>query len=138
MIVCALVVSGRRRAWWLIGLAPVLGFRASSGSESRCGVIVNRTPVFVAADQASAFVSDNDWVVGVVDDGDATAYPFACLYGAPLVVQNDQEKPLLLMWSPFANRAVAAGGINDSLRRAGSRLHARQLAADLQRASGNL
>jgi hypothetical protein len=103
----ALVIGGKRRAWWLIGLAPVLALLAHRFAlDPQSDFFVNDQPVFLSADQAT-FIGDNDWVVGVVDGDQATAYPFVALYGAPLVVQTQQETPLVLMWSPFANRAVA-------------------------------
>jgi hypothetical protein len=103
----ALVVSGRRRAWWLIGLAPLLALLAHRflfGAQN--AFLVNGQPTFVAADQAT-FVSDNDWVVGLTDGDDASAYPFAALYSQPLVVQSDQAQPTMLIWSAFANCARA-------------------------------
>lgn len=103
----ALVISGKRRAWWLIGLMPVL---AILGQRFLPGhgrfFFVNRDPVFVSAEQAN-FVSDDDWVVGLIDGDDAVAYPFASLYPAPLVIRPSEERPTLLMWSAFANRALA-------------------------------
>jgi hypothetical protein len=103
----AMVISGKRRAWWLIGLAPVLALLAHRFAlDPQSDFFVNDQPVFISADQAS-FIADEDWVVGIVDGDQATAYPFAALYGAPLVLQTQQESPLLVMWSPFANRALA-------------------------------
>ena len=67
---------------------------------------VNAQPTFISA-RGATFLMDDDWVVGLTNEGDPTAYPFSVLYPAPLVVQADQFTPMLLMWSPFANRAVA-------------------------------
>jgi hypothetical protein len=103
----AWMIIRRRRPWWLLGLAPVLALLAH-----RFAIDPNNTfhiddrPLFVSADSA-AFVADDDWVVGLIDRDDALAYPYAALYRAPLVVQSGQESPMLLMWSPFANRALA-------------------------------
>jgi hypothetical protein len=102
-----MIIAGRQRAWWLIGLAPILALLAHHFAlDSNNAFIVNADPQFVTADQAT-FLVDDDWVIGLVDSGDATAYPFSAMYGAPLVVQNQQNDALLLMWSPFANRALA-------------------------------
>ena len=83
----ALVISGKRRAWWLIGLAPVLalfGHRFVTDPINRYGVVDD--PVFVAASDA-AFLGEDDYVVGVVFNDRAYAYPYACLYETPVVVQ---------------------------------------------------
>jgi hypothetical protein len=102
-----MIISGRRRAWWLIGLSPILALLAHRFVLDPSNTfVVNAQPSFVSATQAT-FLSDDDWVVGLQNEGDPTAYPFFALYPAPLVVQADQFTPMLLMWSPFANRAVA-------------------------------
>ncbi len=109
LLLLALIISGRRRAWWLIGLSPVLALLLHRFAlDPDHTFLVNSQPIFVGADQAS-FVADDDWVVGLENDGNTTAYPFAALYSSPLVVQADQFSPMLLMWSPFANRALAVG-----------------------------
>src|SRR5689334_11792725 len=58
----ALVIAGKRRAWWLIGLAPVLALfmhRFTKGPAVQFAVLDE--PAFVAAAQAS-FVGDEDYV----------------------------------------------------------------------------
>jgi hypothetical protein len=102
-----LVISGKRRAWWLVGLAPILtllGHRFAMNPAN--AFLINAKPVFVAADQAS-FMSNDEWVVGLIDQSGAVAFPYASLYSRPLVVRNDQAEPMILMWSPFANCATA-------------------------------
>jgi hypothetical protein len=102
----AIVVSGKR-AWWLVGLAPILALLAHQFAGNPINrFFVNIQPVFVPADQAF-FINDEDWVVGIQDGPDARAYPFSSLYPAPLVVQLDQTDPLAILWSPFANRVIA-------------------------------
>jgi hypothetical protein len=104
----AMIISGRYRAWWLVGLAPILALLAHRFAlDPDNAFAVNPRPDFVMADQA-AFVGPDDWIVGLVDDQGATAYPYASLYRSPVIVQSDQEKPLILLWSPFANSAFAA------------------------------
>lgn len=106
LILIGLIVAGRRRAWWLIGLAPILTLLAHHFAlDPDSAFLVNGQPGFVSAEQA--ILGDEDWVVGLVDGGEATAYPFAALYPAPVLVQTDQQAPLLLLWSAFANRALA-------------------------------
>jgi len=101
------MIIGRRRPWWLVGLAPVLALLAHRFAiDPDNAFLIDDRPQFVSPD-AAPFVADDDWVVGVMDQDDALAYPYALLYRAPLVVQSAQESPMLLMWSAFANRALA-------------------------------
>jgi hypothetical protein len=107
IVMIALIVAGKRRAWWLVGLAPILalvGHRFATNPEN--GFLVNAEPVFVSADQAS-FVRPDDSVVGLIDGTDAVAFPFASLYSRPLVVRGLATAPMVLMWSPFADCARA-------------------------------
>ncbi len=107
LLLFGLVISGKRRVWWLIGLAPVLvlfGHRFLSSSINRY-TIADEPQVVTAA--AATFLGDGDYVVGVILNGEAYAYPYACLYCSPVVVQSDREHRLLLLWSPQANAATA-------------------------------
>ncbi len=108
LVVVALVVSGKRRAWWLIGLAPVLALLAHRFYRDPLrGLLVLDSPPFVTADKAG-FLRDDEYVVGLVFNGTAYAYPYCHLYPAPVIVQADHDKRMVLIWSAFANRAVAA------------------------------
>jgi hypothetical protein len=103
-----LVAAGKRRAWWLIGLAPVLALfvhRFASDPIRRFGVLDE--PAFATIDQAS-FIADNDYVVGLEFNGSAYAYPFATLYAHPVIFHQDHDQRMVLIWSAFANRAVAS------------------------------
>jgi hypothetical protein len=103
----ALIVSGKRRAWWLLGLAPILallGHRLALNPAD--AFLVNAQPAFVSADRTT-FMNGDDWVVGLIDGPDAIAFPYASLYSHPLVIRTDEAEPMLLMWSPFANCATA-------------------------------
>lgn len=103
----AWMIIGRRRPWWLVGLAPVLALLAHRFAiDPDNAFLINDRPLFVSAD-AAGFMADDDWVVGLMDQDGALAYPYGLLYRAPLVVQSAQESPMLLMWSVFANRALA-------------------------------
>ena len=107
IFIIALVIAAKRRAWWLIGLAPilaVLGHRFAMNPGN--AFLVNADPAFISADRAS-FLNGDDWVVGMIDGSDALAFPFSSLYSQPLVVRELQTRPMLLMWSPFANCASA-------------------------------
>lgn len=103
-----LVIAGRRRAWWLIGLGPVLAlfvhrFVADPSNQFR----VIDEPSFVTATDAARFVKDADWVVGLRFGDQDYAYPYAALYEAPVVLQTDHDRRLAVLWSPYANRALA-------------------------------
>jgi hypothetical protein len=103
----ALVVSGRRRAWWLIGLAPVLSLLAHHlYSDPLRGFAVFDEPKFVAADAAQG-LKDDDWVLGAVFGGQAFAYPYGCVYSTPILIQTEHDKRMLLIWNPFADYATA-------------------------------
>jgi hypothetical protein len=109
----ALVISGKRRAWWLIGLAPVLALfvhRFTAGPAAPFAVYDE--PLFVTVAEAN-FLGDDDYVVGVHFEDEAYAYPFGTLFHHPLVTQADHDKRMLLMWSPLANRAMAVGIARD-------------------------
>jgi hypothetical protein len=103
----ALVIAGKRRAWWLIGLAPVLVLfvqRFTAGPAAPFAVY--EEPLFVAAAEAG-FLADEDAVVGLDFQDESYAYPYATLFHYPIVTQADHDKRMLLMWSPLANRAMA-------------------------------
>jgi len=103
----ALVVAGKRRAWWLIGLGPVLAlFVHRYETDPLRGFAIVDGPGFVSAQQA-AFMAEKDYVVGLHFEGTAYAYPYHAMYSSPVVFQFDHDKRMVLMWSAFANRAVA-------------------------------
>jgi hypothetical protein len=108
---CALTISfvigGRWRAWWLVGLAPVLAlFAHRFVTDPARAWQVDGDAAFVTADQAK-YVADSDWVVGLNFDGEDYAYPYNVLFENPVVAQAVPRRRLLLIWSPYANRAVA-------------------------------
>jgi hypothetical protein len=107
LTLAALVVAGRRRAWWLIGLGPILAlFVHRFATDPLQGFAIVDNPAFVWASEAD-FLDEKDYVVGLVFDGSAYAYPYSALYYAPVVVQAEHDQRMVLMWSAFANRAVA-------------------------------
>src|SRR5688500_7347508 len=86
-----LVISGRRRAWWLIALAPVLAlFAHKFWSERHAAPLILESPTFVEAADAD-FIQDDDYVVAVSFgvNPQAYAYPYATLFRAPVIVQAD-------------------------------------------------
>ena len=114
LAVIALVIAGKRRAWWLIGLGPVLALFVHRFVTDPAGpMAIVENPSFASAD-ASA-VADDDYVVGLRFGDLAYAYPYWVLYSNPVVFQSDHEKRMILIWSAFANRAMAQT-INRSLK----------------------
>lgn len=107
LAVVALVIAGKQRAWWLIGLAPVMAlFLHRFATDPSSGMASVEDPTFVAAAEAT-FVRDDDFVVGLTFGDKAYAYPYAALYSTPVVVHAQHDRRILVMWSPTANRAVA-------------------------------
>jgi hypothetical protein len=105
--VVAMVAAGKRRAWWLIGLAPVLAlFLHRFATDPTGGMASVEDPAFVPAARAS-FVNDDDFVVGLTFGGKAYAYPYAGLYSTPVVIHAQHDHRILVIWSPTANRALA-------------------------------
>jgi len=106
VVMLGLIVSGKRRAWWLIGLGPVLAlFVHRFVTDPAGGLRVIDNPEFATATEASA-TGDDDYVVGLHFGDGAYAYPYSTLFDNPVVLQSDHDKRLMLMWSAFANRAV--------------------------------
>jgi hypothetical protein len=102
-----LIIGGKRRAWWLIALGPVLALFVHRFATDPTGQMFPLdNPSFASADAAS-FLRDEDYVVGLSFEGQAYAYPYGHLYANPVVVQAEHDKRMMLMWSAYANRAVA-------------------------------
>jgi hypothetical protein len=109
----ALVISGKRRVFWLIALLPVLVMfvhRFMTAPMNRYSIVDE--PAFVSADKAT-HLTDDDYVVGLSLSGQTFAYPYSVLYYNPVVVQSDRQKRLLLIWNPRANAATALEASRD-------------------------
>ena len=107
MGVVALVIAGKARGWWMVGLAPLLAlFAHRFTTDPTSGMASVEDPAFVPAVQAN-FVNDDDYVVGLAFGDKSYAYPYAALYSTPVVVHAQHDKRILVMWSAPANRAVA-------------------------------
>lgn len=103
----AMIVTGKRRAWWLIGLGPIVAlFAHKFHLQPGAGLGVSDNPALVAADKA-VFLADDTYVVGVVFEGQTYAFPYPSLFNSPAVVVQQRDKKFILLWSPYANRAVA-------------------------------
>ena len=64
ILLMALTIFGQRRAWWLIGLAPVLALfahRFAPGSAA-LGTTVLENPYFVAAERSRSLMMNGWWV----------------------------------------------------------------------------
>jgi hypothetical protein len=101
----ALVVAGKRRAWFLIGLGPVLALFGHRFASQPMGSGIEEDPSFTQP--VDARVSDDDYVVGLSFGDNDYAYPYAALFWRPVVLQTDHDQRMLLIWSAYANRAVA-------------------------------
>jgi hypothetical protein len=107
LVLLTLIISGKRRAWWLLALSPILAlFIHRFATDPDRKMLVVEDPALVDATQAS-FIGNEDWVVGVRFGEIAYAFPLSALFHAPVILLSDREKRMVLMWSPFANRAMA-------------------------------
>jgi hypothetical protein len=107
LAVVALVVAGRRRAWWLLGLGPVLAlFLHAFTAGPTAGWTIVEDPVFVEASEALS-IADDHYVVGIINGDEAFAYPYSALFSSPLILQPDRERRLMLIWNAYANKATA-------------------------------
>ena len=107
LVVVALIVGGRRRVWWLIALGPIMALfvhRFISSPMREYAIVEN--PLCVTADLAPA-LRDTDDVGGVQWGDQPYAYPYAALFTSPVVIQSNHENRFMLIWSAFANRALA-------------------------------
>lgn len=100
-----LVAAGRRRAWWLIGLAPVMALLAHRYHSARAFPGVLDDPPMVAPDEAA--LDPREHVVGVRVGEAAFALPYSALFRAPAVVVSDFDRRVLVLFSPDANFAAA-------------------------------
>ncbi|HEY7118310.1 MAG TPA: DUF3179 domain-containing (seleno)protein [Tepidisphaeraceae bacterium] len=102
-----MVTAGRRSAFWLLVLMPVLFLmyqRFAGGPVRRMAILDN--PPFVGMEKATHLKNDAQ-VIGLVLDGQPYAYPTGALTLAPVVVHAEADKRLIVMYSPYAGRAQA-------------------------------
>lgn len=108
MVLLVLIITGKRKVWWLVGLAPVGALFLQifvTGSMSNLRVIDQ--PEFISADAAKPLVQDEDYVVGVTINEKPIALPYRQLANCPVVVMMDRDKRVAVLWSQYANRALA-------------------------------
>jgi hypothetical protein len=107
LVLLGLVIAGRKRAWWLIGLGPILALFVHRFPSDRVNPLhVIENPTFAAAADAK-FVADDDWVVALRFADQDYAYPYAALYETPVVIHAEHDKRLAVLWSAYANRVIA-------------------------------
>ena len=107
LAVVGMIVIGGRRVFWLIALGPVLALfahRILSNPMRQFAILDN--PPGVHADAAN-FLRDEDDIVGITLKDAAWAYPYATLYSGPVILQSSHEQRFIVLWSAFANRALA-------------------------------
>ena len=102
----ALVVAGKRRAWFLIGLGPIVALFAHRFMTQPSGSGIADGPAFVAASEEREIAPD-DFIVGVHFEDDDFALPYAALFATPVVLATDHDRRFMVIWSAYANRAVA-------------------------------
>jgi len=100
-----LVISKKRRVWWLIGLLPVLALffhRFTMGPA--VGYSAVQDPKFVSAKEIQGEPTD-ELIVGIVVDSEPYAFPYSALQRTPVVVATLGEKRVIVLWSALSNRA---------------------------------
>jgi hypothetical protein len=103
----AVVLLGKKRPVWLIGILPVLYLVAHRINHAPgAGFFPIQDPIFIRPAQASSLPA-SDLVIGVIAEGKPTAFPCTSLYKYPIIIRTGREKPMVLLWSPWANRALA-------------------------------
>ena len=103
----ALIISGKRRAWWLVGLGVVLAlFVRGFSTTYRPTIRLTETVPFVGSEQSNGLVSANEFVVGFLFAGKYYALPYHQLTAFPLLLISDFDQRALVIWSVTANAAT--------------------------------
>ncbi len=106
MALLLVVISGKRKSWWLIALLPVLALFSHRFITGPKQPVVIEDPTFVSVSEA-AFLKDSDAIIGVRFGDINCAFPYAMLFDSPVVVVSDRDRRMVLLYSPFANRMLA-------------------------------
>ncbi|MBV8780687.1 MAG: DUF3179 domain-containing protein [Phycisphaerae bacterium] len=102
-----LIITGRRRAWWAIGLGVVLAlFVRGLSSIYRPPITLLESPPMVEANKAQPFVAAQEYVVGFRMADKYFALPYHQLAAFPLVMLSDFDQRALVIWSATANAAI--------------------------------
>src|SRR5204863_7492331 len=90
-----LVVAGKKRAWWLIGLAPITALFVHRFHADPIRLYsIPETISTTSANQAS-FLTHDDYVVGLNFNGTNYAYPYFASYPQPVIAQSDHDKRMI-------------------------------------------
>jgi hypothetical protein len=102
-----LVVTSRRRGYWLIGLFPVMAlFVWRFGLSPQQPGLVDDAPTFVQALRTD-WMDGNGAVLGISAGDQTFAIPLAAMQLAPAVVHTERERRLIVTWSAGAQLATA-------------------------------
>lgn len=102
-----LAIADRKRAWWMVGLVPVLLLLVHRFAGERAeDMAVVEDPLFVEIEKAD-FIKDDDWIVSLKLNDKVFAYPYSALFVEPTVVQAEHDKRIALFWNARANRVTA-------------------------------
>jgi hypothetical protein len=106
-VLIVMVIAGKKRVEWLVGLVPVVALLWCGLPPSAAkGPMVVEDPPWIQPLQASQ-LPENDLVIGVVHEGQALAFPCTSLFRFPVVIRTSRSRQLVLIWSAYANRAMA-------------------------------
>ena len=107
LLTMGMIIASQRRVWWLLVLLPtfLLFIHRFINNPSREFKVLEN-PTAVKPFEATT-IKDEDWVVGVQFGNASYAYPYAVLYHAPVIIQENRDQRLILMWSVYANYASA-------------------------------
>lgn len=101
------VAIGRARAPWLLGLAIVVAmlFIRFGPTQQRPVRVLDAASLPTIAE--AKLDNEEEFVVGLLFNDTAYAFPYRSLYRTPVVQVTDREKRLIVIFSPYANSATA-------------------------------
>lgn len=106
LVLIVIVSINRAKAGWLLGLSIVVGLLfVRFGSVSRKPVRILEAESMPTLREAR-LATEEEYVVGIVFEGTAYAFPYRALYRTPIVQLTEFNKRLLLIHSPYANSAT--------------------------------
>lgn len=107
LVLIVRVAIGRARVPWLLGLAIVVAmlFIRFGPTQHRPVRVLDAASLPTIAE--ANHDNEEEFVVGIMFNDTAYAFPYRSLYRTPVVQMTDREKRLILIFSPFANSATA-------------------------------
>jgi hypothetical protein len=107
LALAGLVLGGKKKPVWLVGLVPIMiPLCHRIAHPPGAGFFAIQDVHYITPAQAKS-LPGTDLVIGVVVEGKPTAFPCTSLYKAPIIIRTGREKPIILLWSPWSNRALA-------------------------------